>query len=187
MYEEKGLKRPDFARSLDISYDRLLAYETGKTEPSPEFFRRVGEAYPESDLVWLLTGEGRLQIPNYEIPILATIHAGNLTEFLADEDVIGYWTPRKIEPGMFALRVEGDSMHPEIQQGDLAICSPSLPFLNGAIYAVGTKEYSYTLKRVFKRNEGYDLVPSNPNFATSFLPEGDLVQAVRVIEIVRSL
>jgi repressor LexA len=182
-----GLKRVDFATSLEISYDRLLAYISGKTEPSPEFFRKLVEVYPEVDLQWLIAGVAGQSNAEYKIPIVDSIQAGSLTPSIQGDQVRGYWTPRNQEEGLFGLEVRGNSMYPEIQDGDIAICSPSEPFLSGHIYAVGTKDYSYTLKRLFKRTGGYDLVPSNPDHLSVFVAQEDLLQIVRVVELVRTL
>lgn len=182
-----GVKRVDFAESLGVSYDRLLAYITGKTEPSPEFFRKLIEVYPEIDLHWLISGDLIAKKVDIQIPILASIQAGSLSTPIADEAVRGYWTPRYDQENLFALEVKGNSMYPEIQEGDIAICSSSEPFLNGQIHAIGDKGYSYTLKRLFRRKDGYDLVPSNPDYTTVFVPDSDVEQIVRVVEIVRAL
>jgi repressor LexA len=182
-----GLKRVDFATSLEISYDRLLAYISGKTEPSPEFFRKLVDVYPDVDLKWLITGVPGQRKAEHKIPIVDSIQAGTLTSSIQGDQVRGYWTPRLQEEGLFALEVRGNSMYPEIQEGDIAICSPSEPFLSGHIYAVGTKDYSYTLKRLFRRKDGYDLVPSNPDHPSVFVAQEDLLQIVRVVELVRTL
>jgi repressor LexA len=171
---------------LEISYDRLLSYENGKTEPPPEFFASILNIAPQIDIAWLLSGQLRQDQSSRGLPILSEVHAGTLITDVRDEDVLGYW-PESKHIGVFGLKVRGDSMFPEIHEGDTVICNLEQPFKNGSIHVICTNDSSYTIKRVFERKNGFDLVPSNPEFATVTLPSMSVSRMIRVTHVCRTV
>jgi SOS-response transcriptional repressor LexA len=184
-YEELGLKRAEFAKILGVSYDRLLSYESGRTEPSPSFFERISQQFPALDLNWLVTGRPVGQSQS-RIPILARIPAGLPSASINDE-VIGHLDLISGQSNQFGLEVHGMSMHPEVQEGDIAICSPNAPVVTGSLCAVATLDYEYTLKRIRIQSDGYELIASNPDFSPIFLAKSKIERIVRVVRLVREL
>jgi len=68
------------------------------------------------------------------------------------------------DPNAFALVVEGDSMSPRINSGDIVIVSPNTPVTNRSIAAVALGD-ERTLKRVIFLDDGRILLqPENENY-----------------------
>ena len=194
-YEAQGLDRGGFAERMGYNYDQIRSYDTGKSSPNATFFSTMADLFPDLDLAWLLTGDKNQFEPSFvavapdtvrdAIPIIQHIRAGKPIGNYTDDDVIG-WTESSVrEPDSFALQVKGDSMHPEIQDGDVVVFGPVRTFINGRIYAVVLDEEETTVKHVFRRGVGYELVPHNSSYPTKFWPENRVTALYRVLEIQR--
>ena len=69
------------------------------------------------------------------------------------------------DPNAFALIVDGDSMSPSIDSGDIVIVSPNTPVTNRSIAAVALGEDERTLKRVVFIGEGKVILqPDNDEY-----------------------
>ena len=123
-----------FAKKLNVAQFTTNNYFRGNREPRRDFLEKVTEAFPEISLSWLLTGEGEMLVTDAphppaaptadnRIPLLpVAAHAGKLSEY---SDAV---TRRDCElmtsplPGIdFALRVDGDSMLPELPGGSIVL------------------------------------------------------------------
>jgi SOS-response transcriptional repressor LexA len=86
------------------------------------------------------------------------------------------------DPNAFALTVDGDSMSPRINHGDIVIISPNAPFSSGCIAAVALDE-DRTLKKVIELNgDAILLQPENPNHNPIVVPRGKVIIIGRVVE-----
>ena len=99
--------------------------------------------------------------PSGRIPVLGLVTAGR--PILAQEHWEGT-IPYEGEPGMFALRVRGDSMiGAGIMSGDLVVVRPQQTADNGDI-VVALLEDEATVKRFKRRADGVWLMPENPAY-----------------------
>jgi len=90
-------------------------------------------------------------------------------------------------PDGFAVRIDGESMAPEIRHGDLVILSPSVPAVDGRPAVVQlARQMGVTCKLYRREGEGVHLVPVNEQFAPVVVPAEQVVWAVRVLACVRS-
>ncbi len=86
----------------------------------------------------------------------------------------------------YAVRIDGDSMSPEIRHGDLVICSPSAPAAQGQLAVVQLENQVGVTCKLFRRQAGrVHLVPINEQYAPQDYPAGKLVWAHRVLGRVR--
>jgi SOS-response transcriptional repressor LexA len=124
-----------------------------------------------------------------EIPILDFIPAGMLTQGFGEMGVLGYVRSTLKNPLAYALVVTGMSMYPDIQEGDVVICAPNVPFVNGKVYAVVHEEGPATLKKVRRRDRqgDYALIPGNPEMPTMYIPIDKTIRLDRVVEVRRSM
>ena len=190
-YVAKGLKRKEFAESVGWEYDTLRSYEDGRAEPGGDFFTKLVEVYPDANVTYIITGINSSEFtlaPVKEIPILNEVRAGMPIMGFSDEDVIGVtYTSNMTDKDLFALRVKGDSMEPEISEGDIAVCAPHRPFVNGKLFIVVTDDSEATIKQVWKKDGSYGLVARNPEYPLITLPEEKVIKLIRVIEIGKKL
>jgi repressor LexA len=189
-YENRGLKRKDFAALVNTTYDTLRAWEAGRAEAPSDFYNAVLHHFKDADIGYLITGipsrPKNLLQEDRKIPIISEIRAGDLAPQIEDENASGFTTTENLtEPELFALKVRGSSMRPEILEGDLAICAPHRPFIPGQIYAVVVDDHEATLKRVWRRKHGWELVPANPDYESKIVGEKELRKLIRVIELRR--
>ena len=57
LIESKSLTRSAFASEIGIQRSSLAHFFSGRNKPSLEFFLKIKEKYPETDLNWIISGE----------------------------------------------------------------------------------------------------------------------------------
>ncbi len=108
------------------------------------------------------------------IPILGSIAAGGLIETYQDlEENLDILSVTKKE-GVFALRVQGDSMvDAHIADGDQVLMEPvysANSIKNGTIVSAYVQGLGSTLKYFYLEKNQIRLVPANPNYDDIFVP-----------------
>ena len=115
------------------------------------------------------------------VPLLGRIAAGTPIFALEEaEEVLPL--PRALfrGPGLFALRVSGDSMvKAGIFGGDIAVLRSGTEFRDGDIAAVIVEEEA-TLKRVFRERGGLRLHPENDAYEDRILTAAQLKRSFRM-------
>jgi transcriptional regulator with XRE-family HTH domain len=86
----------------------------------------------------------------------------------------------------FAVRIDGESMAPEIRHGDVVILSPSVPAVDGRPAVVQlARQIGVTCKLYRREAQAVHLVPINEQFAPQVVPAESVVWAMRVLASVR--
>ncbi len=129
------------------------------------------------------------------IPILSTVNAGLDPE---QQPVEGWEELPRVtipkewltDPHMFALRIQGASMTPTLQDGDIVLCCRNLEVPNNSIAVVFIPGEGMTVKRIFWSDGGtrLSLQPDNkeaPGMTINFAD--DPSNAVRVVALVTKL
>lgn len=174
---KSGLSQQIVADYLGMSRANYTNIENGKRGITQENALKLAEFFKVSTDV-ILGGDspaefGDLNIPgsirineNRRIPVLGRVPAGIPIE--AIENIEGYvyisedlYSNKEV----FGLQVIGDSMSPDIQEGDIAIILQT-PVIetSGLIYVVRINGDDVTLKKVVKTDMGLDLIPLNPKY-----------------------
>jgi len=126
----------------------------------------AAEEGDESDVIQVLT----LRTPNED----------GVVEFLAAETV------KRRYADAFALRIDGDSMAPDIRHGDLVILSPSVPAADGRPAVVQLDhQIGVTCKLYRLAGSLVHLIPLNEQFGPLALAADHVVWALRVLARVR--
>jgi len=87
----------------------------------------------------------------------------------------------------FALRIDGDSMDPDIRHGDLVILSPSVPAVDGKTAVVQLDAQIGVTCKLFRRDgRTIHLVPINDELPPQTYPDNELIWALRVLARVQS-
>jgi len=114
------------------------------------------------------------------IPIVGRIAAG--LPLLADENIEDYFPVSKNQirtPGMFLLRVRGDSMaDAAILEGDLLLVRPQ-PFVDQGAIAVVLIDDEATVKRFYKFKDRVELRAENPKYEDIVCSSGN--EQIRVL------
>ena len=89
-------------------------------------------------------------------------------------------------PDAFALRIDGDSMQPDIRHGDLVIVSPSTPASDGKAAVIQLDAQIGVTCKLFRRDGAtIHLVPINDELPVQTFDDGQLIWALRVLARVR--
>lgn len=129
-------------------------------------------------------------VKTVKIPILGKVPAGVPIE--AIEDIIGYEEiPANMLNGgnnYFALKVDGDSMYPDYQTGDIIIIKQQPDCNSGDDCIVLVNGYDATLKRVIKDVDGIKLKPLNNDYETKKYSNEDIIKKpVIIVGVVKEL
>lgn len=176
------------------NYSTLRSYEKGKSGPGGDFVARLRLVYPSIDIEWLLTGKAERpkdepagSLPLRRVALVRDIPAGGFEEGIPDE-LIEEWVYSTIlkDPSLFALRVSGDSMSPEIKNGDIAFLTSDFEFAPGKIYAVVSADNEATLKRVYREEDGnWTLISDNPDYKSIHLRESEVIRLYRLVTVMK--
>lgn len=191
-YTSKGFNRKDYAAYINEDYEKIRTYDRGISMPSPEYLTKVKDLFPDLNVGYILLGKWDTNTDDLSIEpgdndirvsILNDVAAGEMSYHFTQDQIIGYiYTQNRKDKDLFALRVKGDSMSPEISAGDIVIIAPHRAFVNGQIYVVVAGESEATLKRVYRKSGGYELVAENPDYRTTFVPDNQMIKLLRVLE-----
>lgn len=150
--------------------------------PKPETLKKLSKALPCS-FDDLMEAAGYIELKSnkqtgVKIPVLGVIPAGIPIE--AIEDILDY---EEISEDMasrgeyFALKVNGDSMSPIINSGDIVIIKQQDDAENGKICVVIINGFDATLKRIKKEQNGIWVLPENPycDFKPTFFTNKEII------------
>lgn len=197
--QSRKLTQEEFAQLTGLSRSAIGMYESGKREPNYETLEMLADFF-NVDLNYLLgksDANTRIQfpaqhVPVYEIKILGKVVAGVPME--AIEDITGtirITNPDAANGHYYGLRVEGQSMEPEMHEGDLLIIHEQSYFDSGDICIVYIDGHDATVKKVQKSKDGLTLIGYNtvvypPRFYSASEVESLPVRVVgKVVEVRR--
>lgn len=180
--ETKKLTLRQVDYQSDVSFSHLSMIENGSRRPTALTLKELAKVYHVDyidlyekagyiDLIEDINNSNRINNKKgIKVPVLGYIKAG--IPISAIEDIIDYEEiPEDLarKGQFFALVVKGDSMEPDIKDGNIAIILQQPDVENGEIGAVifnGDNEA--TLKRIYKDETGITLIPDNPNNKDGF-------------------
>ena len=129
------------------------------------------------------TGSDKVTKKSIQIPVLGNVAAG--IPITAIEDVIDY---EEISEEMarsgeiFALKIKGDSMEPEIKNGDVVIVRSQEDANSGDIVIALVNGDDATCKRLVKYANGIRLMPVNPMYEPMYYANDEIdTKPVRII------
>lgn len=89
-------------------------------------------------------------------------------------------------PDAFAVRIDGQSMEPEIRHGDLVVLSPSVAARDGKVAVVQLDQQIGVTCKLYRRSGDHvHLAPINDQYPIMTVPAGKVVWALRVLARVR--
>jgi len=99
-----------------------------------------------------------------------------IVEFVQCEEIFGLF------PDSFALHIDGDSMSPRINDGDIVILSPSVAAAQGQIgIARVANQIGVTCKLIRSTEQAVHLIPINERYETKVVAKKDLLWALAVL------
>jgi transcriptional regulator with XRE-family HTH domain len=199
---KSGMSQQKFAEMLGIPQTTWSCYESGKTEPKMKVLMALVNKGYLREYVNTYTNELEIfDTPKQNIPIFsnAEIPEGAFVVPLLDQKLSAGFgqelpetdTIRGLLPApgylsafgknLAALTVEGDSMYPTLERGDLVICDSS-GWSGEGIYALRMSGEGF-VKRVTKAPGKVVLISDNPKYPVREEPDDsediDLIGRVR--------
>lgn len=171
--QSKGLTGVELGEILNVSNKTISTWENNTREPNQEMTATIAE-YFEVTTDYLL---GRDPIPNdtkseinyaipltsgVRIPVLGSIVAGIPNTAVAEYDEwIEISQSLAMRGDYFALRIKGDSMEPTLFDSDIVVIRQQPDVEDGEIAAVSIAGNEATIKRIYHRSDGIDIVGDN--------------------------
>ncbi len=180
------LKRHGIFPTIDEMRKQLKLNAVSTVHEHIKTLERKGYLLKENGQTKLLVS---LNDKNFQIPVVGVIAAGEPIE--AIENVIDKVTfvnnEIKNADGFYALRVKGDSMIDEgIFDNDVVIIKKQSSAENGQTVVAIIDDNQATLKKIYRENNQFKLVPKNQNLLPFFRDEvevrGVVVQIIRNVE-----
>lgn len=193
--QKQGISQKDFAALIGIPANTYNQWENGKRQPDNETMLKLAEYFNVSVDYLLGRDDEPTSVPRRKgvrIPVLGYVPAGIPLE--AVEDILDY---EEISPEMarngehFALKIKGDSMIPDIKNGDIVIIRIQPDVESGEIAIVKVNGDEATCKRVVKHKTGISIVANNPNYEPVFFTNKEIEELPvtvvgKVVELRRS-
>lgn len=177
------LTQEELAKKVGVSRVSVSQWERGDTSPKGDNFFSLSKALACS-AEWLIDGKGDPDFNNvvpasvvgHNIPVLSYVQAGNWCESQAysgaDGDIEYVNADVDDDSRAFAVWVQGSSMTPEFNEGDLIIIDPDVVPLPGDFVVAKNGGEECTFKKYRPRghkedgSEIFELVPLNEDYPT---------------------
>ena len=184
MISRRGLTYAELAELTGIPKSALQRYATGETAKIPldrmELLARALKTTPAYLLGWDKGIDteglpvGAIPVKSLSrIPVIGSVRAG--WNGLAYEEPSGYeFADVKTPENYFFLRVSGDSMAPQINEGDLALIHRQDTADSGDVIVAVVNGDEGTIKRFVRQGAAIILQPFNPAYAPMVLAGEDL-------------
>ena len=169
--KKKGISQKELAAKLKIKPNRLSQYETGVTEPDIEMLKELAGALDVS-VDYLIENDppAANQSEYIKIPVLGKVIAGIPMDAVEDildwEEIPARWGRDSSE--YFALQIYGDSMEPQMAEGDVVIVRKQPDVESGEIAVVLVDGERATVKIIKKQKTGIFLMPVNTSYEPLF-------------------
>ena len=205
--EEKGMKRPELARLIDIDPNTLYRYENGSIGIKDDMKHKIAQALGVS-VAYLMNTDGFSQNapvlepeptvpPQLYLPVLdQEACAGNGFSWDSVESDVKEWMPWPVlETGgptgphkPYFVRVEGDSMiGANIDDGCLILVNPNIEVRSGDIAYVRWNDRCSVKGILFYKDGRIELRPANNNFRSTWIAKEDIEYLEILGKVVRWL
>lgn len=192
--KQKGLSQTDLAKLVGYTHKSAIAKIEARPDAKQSTILKFAKALNVSPVELLPDLEEVEQDPDsvdltmttpetaYNVPLYASVSAG--AGCLANEDIIGTYMinarSRRDAAELFALLVQGDSMQPEIHDGDIITVRKQDSVDSGDVAVVRVDGEEGLVKRVKYGNDWIQLESINDKYPPRYF-KGEDVLRVEVI------
>ena len=158
----------DVAKGTGASPSTVYMWIRGERVPRYDSIKLLAD-YFKCDISELTDSPEQVQGKSVgvRIPVVGSVVAGvpiDAVENIIDYEEITSELARSGE--YFALRIQGDSMEPRMEEGDIVIVRKQETIENGQVAIVLVNGYEATVKEVHITSDGIELRGYNENFET---------------------
>ena len=187
---EKKINQRELAKFLKVAPSTISMYESGQREPNFEVLESLADFFNvdlnyllgKSDKTTKLMIEDSQPPQGLQIPVLGTVAAG--IPISAVEDILDYEeVPQSWESQgeFFGLRIKGDSMKPDINDGDTVIVRQQSTANNGDVVIALVNGDDATCKKFEKLDNGIMLISNNSEYSPMYFSNEEVLTKPVVI------
>lgn len=193
--KENGISLKKMGEIIGVAESTMSLYENGKRQPDYDTLSKIADYFGVTT-DYLLGREDKLpanaipvDISTFvKIPVYGEVSAG--MGCFAESNIIDYEyvSPDSVDnyEDYFFLKVKGDSMEPEIKEGDLALIRKQKSVDSGSVAVVIIDNDNGVIKKVYYDDEWIELVSFNPYYPPRRF-EGADVQRIYVVGLVKQI
>lgn len=190
--EIRGLKQADLIERTGITKGALSSYVSGSYKPKQKNTYLLAKALDVSE-AWLMGADVPMDKSDAALPPIPNakgvkkIRLPKLGVTAAGEPTFAEYSDEYVEVDFdikadFALDVKGDSMHPDIQNGDIVFVRSQPEARNGQI-AIIMIDGEVTVKVFYKDAHAITLMPKNAAYPPTIITNVD-GRDVRILGVV---
>lgn len=167
--KRRKISRKEVADFLQVHETTIKRYEDGNTKKLPTDRLEKIAKYLNTSIEYLMGWEEEQKPQGVKIPVLGTVAAG--IPISAVEDILDYeeipqsW---KNQGDFFGLRIKGDSMKPDINDGDTVIVRQQSTANNGDVIIALVNGDDATCKKFEKLDNGIILISNNSEYSPMY-------------------
>ena len=193
---EYNINNRELSNVVGVSESTVGKWLLKKTIPRMRIIEKLANYFniEKSDLLEEKEENSPQQSVGIRIPVLGRVAAGIPLEAIQNIDDWEEISPQMAKSGeFFALRINGESMHPEIKNGDTVIVKKQSDIDSGDIAIVLINGNDATCKQIQKQQTGITLIGYNvgvysPTFYTNEeIEDLPIVILGKVVEVRRKL
>lgn len=191
---ERGLNQTELARELGTTQSNISGWETGKWEADNTALQQIAGFFGVTVDYLLGRSDSRTApLPSdgvIEYPVIGSVRAGMggnvVSEETGDTRLVAASAVHGRADDYFVLRVRGDSMYPEVLDGDCVLVRKTPSVESGSMAVVLYDGDCATVKwvRYVEGEDWVDLVPNNPTFPPARIFGADLENCKILGEVV---
>lgn len=190
----RGMKQIELCQHLGVSQGNLSNWENGVYEPDTYYLKKIADFFGVSvDYLLGHSDSHTISIPSDGVifmPIIGSVRAGADGNIISEDTGDTRIVPSAMLHGhpeeYFVLRVRGDSMYPEIIDGDCVLVRKTSSVDSGTMAVVLYDGELATVKWVKYVNgeDWVDLIPNNPTHPPIHIAGADLQECRILGEVV---
>ena len=180
--KRRKISRKEVADFLQVHETTIKRYEDGNTKKLPTDRLEKIAKYLNTSIEYLMGWEEEQKPQGIKIPVLGTVAAG--IPISAVEDILDYeeipqtW---KNQGEFFGLRIKGDSMKPDINDGDTVIVKQQTTANNGDIIIALVNGDDATCNKFEKLDNGIMLISNNSEYSPMYFSNEEVITKPVVI------
>ena len=192
--KERGLKQQDIADMLFIDKTTVSKWEVGANFPNQNIQNALADFFGVTVDYLLGRSDSRTTpLPSdgvIEYPVIGSVRAGMggnvVSEETGDTRLVAVSAVHGHADDYFVLRVRGDSMYPEVLDGDCVLVRKTASVESGSMAVVLYDGDCATVKwvRYVEGEDWVDLIPNNPTFPPARISGADLENCKILGEVV---
>lgn len=180
--KKRKISRKEVADFLQVHETTIKRYEDGNTKKLPTDRLEKIAKYLNTSIEYLMGWEEEQKPQGIKIPVLGTVAAG--IPISAVEDILDYeeipqsW---QNQGEFFGLKIKGDSMKPDINDGDTVIVKQQSTANNGDVVIALVNGDDATCKKFEKLDNGIMLISNNSEYSPMYFSNEEVVTKPVVI------